>query len=639
MITFLPCKRCGNALSVVKGSVAKCPYCGANTFYMESIYSFKYHLNVILQLTSIKKDRNIKDSEIEIRKSLIKSFFYKLYSEFNEYRHFIITKLDNITIDPIKLNNLIRSAGNFEIIIEEYLLTHLKDETIRKKYQQLRDLAYIINKSSLGLYFSFLAKNSLYLKKCSEYYRFAEKSYQNIVDFCNITKFENNHSKLYNRKEIYEILTEFASILRGILNHNPKYYSDKLELLLVKLNRITAKDFERHTLYDQIESIYQLERDTSVLLEEVKHDTLFISPPVPPEGDIIFNTEENLKELNNVKDWIHDISKKYQRYQRNLLKLHSGKFIKYLESYSTKFIDYKNRNLEKFTILLENMISNAFDTYNSETLEVLNTLSDFIHNNIFNEKIIERIEIELKDLIKLDEMLKNFINEIFKKPLIRDLKSDYYKKLISFTSNKHSEFDKHILKCINRMLQEFQEYRSKKILSLEEQKNQFSLEFKPNLQKLIDLSFNLDKNALQYPLFIDIKLENKVLKKNHSETIKLIVENSNLSEIKDIKIYFFLPNSFQFKRKSTSIRKLKANERRTIKTKIIPTKIGTFLYMVMIEYQYTNKTFWMPSIKLELKVERDEEIYRYQHYTALNRNIYRDEVEASRIFNNLRISV
>ena len=638
MISFLPCKSCGNALSVVKGSVAKCPYCGENTFYMESISSFKYYLNEILMLTSIKKDRNIKNSEIERRKFLIKSFFYKLYSDFNEYRHFIITKLDNITLDPIKLYNLIRSAGNFEIIIEEYLLTHLKNETIRKKYQQLRDLAYIVNKSSLGLYFSFLAKNSSYLEKCSEYYRFAEKSYQNIVDFCNIIKFENNNSKLYNRKYIYEILTEFALLLREILNNNPKYYSDKLELLLIKLNKIKAVEFQKHTLYAQIESIYQLERDTSVLLEKVKLDTPFISPD-PLEVDIIYNTEENLEKLNNVKNWIHDISKKYKRYQRNLLKLHSGKFIKYLESYSTKFIDYKNRNLEKFTILLENMISNAFDTYNSETLEVLNTLSDFIHNNIFNEKIIEKIEIELKDLIKLDEMLKNFINEIFKKPLIRNLKSDYYKKLISFTSNKHSEFDKHILKCINRMLQEFQEYRSKKILSLEEQKNQFSLEFKPNLQKLIDLSFNLDKNALQYPLFIDIKLENKSLKKNHSGTIKLIVENSNLSEIKDVKIYFFLPNSFQFKTKSTSIKKLRANERRTIKTKITPTKTGTFLYMVMIEYMYSNKTFWMPSIKLELKVESDEEIYRYQHYTVLNTNIYRDELEASRIFNNLRISV
>ncbi|MCK4370926.1 MAG: hypothetical protein KAW03_07645, partial [Candidatus Lokiarchaeota archaeon] len=61
----MPCKNCGSSLPVVKGSVAKCPYCGAKTFYMESLYSFKYYLNEILHLTSLKKEGkgNIKDSE------------------------------------------------------------------------------------------------------------------------------------------------------------------------------------------------------------------------------------------------------------------------------------------------------------------------------------------------------------------------------------------------------------------------------------------------------------------------------------------------------------------------------------------------------------------------------------------------
>ena len=240
-------------------------------------------------------------------------------------------------------------------------------------------------------------------------------------------------------------------------------------------------------------------------------------------------------------------------------------------------MDYKNRNLEKFTILLENMISSAFDTYNSETIELLNTLSDFIHNNIFNEKIIEKIEIELKDSIKLDEMLKNFINDIFKKPLIRNLKSDYYKKLISFTSNKHSEFDKHILKYVNRIIQNFEEIRNRNVLSLEEQKNQFRSELKPNLQTLLNLSFNLDEKVLSYPLFIDIKVKNKILKQNNPEVINLIIENPNLTDIKNLKLYFFMPNSLQSKLKFTIIKRLKANERRKIKTKITPKEPGTSL--------------------------------------------------------------
>ncbi|MFW9988696.1 MAG: hypothetical protein ACFFC3_08585, partial [Candidatus Odinarchaeota archaeon] len=118
MISNLPCKKCGSGLPIVKRSVVICPYCGVKTSYIESKIAFKYFLNKILHLESLKNKRNVKDSEIERRKSLIKSYFYKLNSDFNEYRHLIITKLDNVKIEPVKLYDLIRSAGNFEIVIE-----------------------------------------------------------------------------------------------------------------------------------------------------------------------------------------------------------------------------------------------------------------------------------------------------------------------------------------------------------------------------------------------------------------------------------------------------------------------------------------------------------------------------------------
>ncbi len=638
MRSFLPCKKCGNSLPVVKGSVAKCPYCETKTLYMESIYSFKYYLTEILNLTSLKAEKSIKTSELERRKSLIDSFFYKLKSVFNEYRHLIITKLDNISIEPLKLLNLIRSTGNFEIIIEEFLLIYIKDDKIRKKYEEFRDYAYIINKSLLGLYYSYLAKISIYLENCAKYYQLAENNYQNIVDYCNITKLEDNRFKLYKKKEIYTILSEFTSILRGILNKNPKYYSEQLENLLNRVLKIKAGEIHRINLYTQIEKIYQLERNTCVVLEKVKIDCPLLSTDTLEEN-IIFNTEENLEKLDVVRNWIKNASERYQKYQRNLLKLHSGKLIKYLESYRAEFINYKNMNVEKFNHLLEEMVKKAFDTYNSESIEVLNTISDFLKFDNFNERIIEKFEIEHKDLIQLDELLKNFINDIFEKPLLRNLESEYYKKLILLISGKHTEFDKHILKCINHMLLEFQEFRDKKVLSLEEQKNQFSLELKPNLQKLIDLSFNLDKKFLPYPLFIDINTQNKRLKVNNSEIINFIIENPNFIEIKDIKIYFFMSNSFQAKLKYTTIKKLKANERRNIKTKITPTKEGTYLYMVMIEYQHINKTFWMPSIKLELTVEEADPVIKYNYYPKTDINMYYNELEATRVLKHVRSTI
>ena len=635
MISHLPCKKCGSALPILKGSIAQCPYCGAKTLYMESIYSFKYYIEKILNFTSVKNERKIKDEELERRKSLIKSFFNKLNSNFTEYSHLIITKLDNIDIDTIKLFDLIRSAGNFEIIVEKFLLIHINDGKIRKELQKYRDYSYIINKSLLGLYYSYLAKISLYLENCNRYYELAEKNYQNIVDYCNITKLENDCLKNSKKTDIYKILAEFAVILREILNNNPKHFSEKLENLLEKLNRVEEKNILIYNLYTQIEKIYQLERNTCVVLEKVKIDCPLLSTDTSEEN-IIFNTEENLEKLNIVRKWIKNASERYQKYQRNLLKLHSGKLIKYLESYRAEFINYKNMNVEKFNNLLEEMVIKAFDAYNSEAIEVLNTISDFLQVDKLNEKIIEKFEIEHKDLIQLDELLKSFINDIFEKPLLRNLGSEYYKKLIPIISGKHTEFNKHILKCINRMLLEFQEFRDKKVLSLEEQKNQFSLKLKPNLQKLIDLSFNLDKKVLPYPLFIDIKTKNKRLKVNNSEVINFVIENPNFIEIKDIKIYFFMPNSFQAKLKSTSIRKLKANERRNIKTKITPTEEGTFLYMVMIEYQHINKTFWMPSIKLELTVEKAEQFIKYSYYPKIDINIYHNGLEATRALKHIR---
>ena len=117
---YLPCKKCGNGLPIVKGSVAQCPYCGAKSLYRESLLSFKYYLTEILNITSFKTKKEINFSELERRKSLIESYFFQIKSDFNEYRHLIITKLDDISIEPLKLFNLIRSTGNFEIIIEEF---------------------------------------------------------------------------------------------------------------------------------------------------------------------------------------------------------------------------------------------------------------------------------------------------------------------------------------------------------------------------------------------------------------------------------------------------------------------------------------------------------------------------------------
>ena len=217
-MVFYPCKKCGNSLPIVRGSIVQCPYCGAKNFYMESFYTFKYYASDILNLSSVRNTKRIKTKEIERRKFLIMKYFNKIRSSFNEYSHFIVTKLDTIDVDLLKLFYLIRASGNFEIILERFLLPYIEEDNSLKKYVEFRDQSYIINKSLLAFYYSYLAKISIKSERCYRYYQYAEKNFQNIVDYYNITQLENNSSFLSNKSEIYSILVDFIKLLRNILN-------------------------------------------------------------------------------------------------------------------------------------------------------------------------------------------------------------------------------------------------------------------------------------------------------------------------------------------------------------------------------------------------------------------------------------
>jgi len=186
------------------------------------------------------------------------------------------------------------------------------------------------------------------------------------------------------------------------------------------------------------------------------------------------------------------------------------------------------------------------------------------------------------------------------------------------------------------MLKDFDELRNKKVLSLKEQRKKFISEIKPNLQKLVDLSFTLNEEILPYPLFIDINIPNHKLKVNEPEVLTLIIENPNLTELKNIMIYFFIPESFHNKLSLTNIKKVKPNERKKIKIKVNPRNKGVFLSMVMIEYQHSNKTFWMPSIKFKLEVE---EVKKYSYLPILNKQIHQNELPVTRIYQRLNLTI
>ena len=133
------------------------------------------------------------------------------------------------------------------------------------------------------------------------------------------------------------------NIIRNILNKNPKLFTKELETLLQDLEQIYKNDIQIYNLYNQIANIVQLERDTWILLENIRVEDPFLSTDSFNEASSNIY-QENLNEINRVRNWIKNLSQKYQKYQNSLLKLHSGRIIKYLGSYREEFISYKKKN-------------------------------------------------------------------------------------------------------------------------------------------------------------------------------------------------------------------------------------------------------------------------------------------------------
>jgi len=606
LVNHLPCKRCGGTLSLVEGSLAQCFFCGVKTEYSEALNLLNTYLTEILSINSIDNiSENLTKEELERRKKAIHSLFHDLNSRYYEYKYLIITRIDDVEIEKEKLLDLIRDTGILKIIVEEAILPFLDEGVSKDEFLNIRNTCYIFNKSLLGLYFSYLAKNQYELNDCSTSYQYVERNFQNIVQFCDEVNIEILADNFTDIKILFSVLEEFSVLLRDILTENPNYSSEKFENLVLKLNQIQKKDYKILNLQAQIERIYSLGRDTSLLLEEIRiSEILKIIDPF--QENILFNTEEIIENADRIRSWFTEISERYQNYQKQLLKLHLGKFPAYLETYRQEFTNRKTKGMEKFDELLESTIEKALGDYNIETMETLDILSDYVKKfNLSIKILINKFENEHEDLIKLDETLKKFVFDLAKKAYFKDLESEFSTQLITLISEKHSDFDQYILKFINKIIREFEDYRNEKALSLQEQREKFKSELNPQIQRLLDASFTLNEELIPYPLFIEVIMITKILTVGIPEKITVLLENPSKNEIKNINISFFVPNSFQSRLRFAQIKKLKGNEKREIKTEIVPTEKGIYHFMVMVEYQTVGEIFWMPSIKFELEVNEE----------------------------------
>ena len=608
VIGKLPCVKCGAGLSLVEGSTVQCFACGTVNGYMESYDLLLQYLREILETPSegISKEQKVSKQEVEKRKGLIESVFNEKIAKSAYYSHIVITKLDDVEFNQEELLALAKDFGNIEIITNDYVLPYVEGGLYKSEFREIINTSYIYNNSLLALYHSYLAKIKHKLEDSNVFYQLAERNFENILSYCESLKGESVNLELEPLKIIFSAALEFCKLLRKFLIENPNYSSEKLEDLVKNLKEVKEKDNRVVTLIEQIDMIYKLGTDARFILEEIRKREIFRDFD-PFREDFFKFFGDIVEKSDHVKKWIEDISERYQTHQKNLLKLHLGKFIEYLKTYREEFNNRRKKVVEKYNTTLEQIIKNAISSYIMETIEMIDILVDFMDKiELSDETIINRFTIEHDDLIKLDESLKSFIIQIFKKSIEKNLDKEYYPELLNSLASKHADFDKKILKYIYKLLKDFEDYRNKNKLSLEEQRNQFILELQPKIKRIIDASFTLTEDLIPYPLFLEVVSLTKELKVEEEQTISLLLENpSPIADIKNVNISFFVPRSFKSSLRYMQLNKIKPNQKKQISTQITPTESGKFHFMAMIEYKNVGESFWMPSITMEFTVTED----------------------------------
>ena len=608
VIGKLPCVKCGTGLSLIEGSTVQCFACGTINGYMESYDLFLQYLREILEISlrESESEGKISNQEIDRRKKFIESFFNDKIAKSAYFSNVIITKLDEIEYDQNELLSLIKDFGNLEIIINEFVLPFIEGELSRNEFTEITGTSYIYNKSLLALYHSYLAKIKHKFEDVNIYYQLAERNYENLLTYCNNLKGESINLDTEALKILFSSALNFSKLLRKFLEENPNYSSEALEEITKQLNPVKERDNRVVNLISQVDRIYELGKETSFILEEMRKREIF-SGFEPFQENLFKNFSEILDKTDQIKNWIEDISIRYKNHQKNLLKLHLGKFIEYLKTYREEYNNRYSKIIEKFNTILEQIIKNAISNYNMETIEMIDILVDFMEKiDLSDETIINRFSIEHDDLLKLDESLKDFVLESFKKSIDYALEREISSELLNSLATKHSDFDKKILKFVYKILKDFEEFRNKNKLSLEEQRNQFILEIQPKIKRIIDASFTLREDLIPYPLFLEVVLLSRDLKVNEEQTISLLLENpSPESEVKNVNISFFVPKSFKSSLRYIQLKKIKPSQKKQVSTQITPTEPGKFHFMAMVEYKHTNETFWMPSITTEFNVSED----------------------------------
>lgn len=598
---------CGNGLSgLVEGTLVQCFACGTENVRTEALdlltqFVGEHFSTFNLEEFSVEPSK----SSLQERGQVVESLFHDLMGRSPGEWSVVATKLDEKAPAPEAVLERARDFGLLCVFMDNFLLPFEASPVATRRLREMYYRAKAENAALTGHWHSLVSRAAFKEKVAKRALELCARSLRRAVTICG--EAEAKWSVDFGDLKIcYDVGSRFAALLQRMVSENPAYLSQEMEDLVVDLGSIEIP--LARALRSQIQRLYDLANSVQFILEELRHREPFGAVEVYREHCILF-VEDTIQRLEEAINWLVDVRERFKASQRELMKLHLGKLVPYLNSYRTEFEGRFEAALEQFDDMLEKVIINAVSDHAIEYFELFDEVESlFTAEGVDRDSLIGRLAAFKDDLVELDDALKKLAFSCFKLAQERNLERALLPQVVQSISDKHAHFDLKLLEFITSTFNEFQESRNAERLTIEEQREYFVGTLQPQVRRLVDASFAIKERNVPYPLFLEFLILTTELEVNRPQRLALILENPSTVDVKDVSVSFFVPASFDVKQRHVSLSRLRAGEKKAVGTEITPTEPGPYTLMAMVQYEHVNETFWLPSVRLEISVKGDREL-------------------------------
>lgn len=154
------------------------------------------------------------------------------------------------------------------------------------------------------------------------------------------------------------------------------------------------------------------------------------------------------------------------------------------------------------------------------------------------------------------------------------------------------------------MIDDFVELRNNNRMTIEEQRNHFSIKLMPKIEALKKLAFNKKNIELSYPILMELMVLSTKMEINSEQKVFIIIENPNSYPLSNIEASFFVPKNIMITNQLFKLDKIKPYEKKEFSLLIMPTQNGIYYIMAMVQYEdkVSKEQFWLPSVKIKITV-------------------------------------